>query len=130
MAKVELQVAETKKVVDGNNWKVPEGFIKPEGFDTLDWYTQIKMSDPEYWESLVEIEDWFQVYTQDYDSLSEFLAAYEYQKRVDQEDALEDKCCHRIFKKCERKYREKPKTLECLRNDYIHDPINMMKYWQ
>jgi len=129
-AGVESQVAETKKINQRNNWKVPEGFLKPSWFDDLIWYEKIKMSDPEYWETLVEIENWFHLYVYHFDSLSEFLAAYEYQKHEAEEDAWEHDYCLRIYAKHKKDYSGKPKTLECLRNAYESGSARVISDWE
>ena len=90
---------------------------------------QIKISDPEYWETLVEIEDWNQVYTEDYDSLSSFLADYDYIKHEEEYDDWEDNYSSIIYDRCKKKYSGRPETLKCLKNDYERNPTNMMKYW-
>ena len=98
-------------------------------YATLAWYSDLKLSDPTQHQHLTEISDWYSLYFDEFPSLDSFMNAYEYLKREEQEDEWEDQQCLRIYIKSNKKYRNKPKTLECLRNDYGDNPINMLKYW-
>lgn len=96
---------------------------------TPTWYSDLKLSDPTQHQRLTEISDWHCLPFDEFTSLDSFMNAYECIKREEQEDDWEDQQCLRIYNKSNKKYRNQPKTLECLRNDYGDNPINMIKYW-
>lgn len=79
------------------DWKVPESFIKPEGFDELPWYVQIELSDRMCWEILDDYSFSQCLNFEDFDSLSDFLDAYQDCVCQEQEDLWVESSYSRIY---------------------------------